>query len=159
VISFVWGASEADVKAAGGYGATQGYHTIQFAGVGEDFQVIKDINAMYKAEGKTAPKEQEISVYYNRGVMVAALHLEAVRNAIKAKGGAKPTGEDVRKGMESVKGFTLGGMVPPMVITPEDHEGGGWVQVWTVKGNKLVKDSEWFQGYRDLITKHLAAAK
>ena len=159
VISFVWGASEADVKAAGGYGATQGYHTIQFAGVGEDFQVIKDINAMYKAEGKTAPKEQEISVYYNRGVMVAALHLEAVRNAIKAKSGAKPTGEDVRKGMESVKGFTLGGMVPPMVITPEDHEGGGWVQVWTVKGNKLVKDSEWFQGYRDLITKHLAAAK
>jgi branched-chain amino acid transport system substrate-binding protein len=159
VIAFVWGSSEADVKAAGGYGATQGYHTIQFAGVGEDFQVIKDINAMYKAEGKPTPKEQEISVYYNRGVMVAALHLEAVRNAIKAKGGGKPTGEDVRKGMESVKGFTLGGMVPPMVITPEDHEGGGWVQVWTVKGNKLVKDSEWFQAYRDLIKKHLAAAK
>ena len=91
--------------------------------------------------------------------MVAALHIEAVRNAIKAKHGAKPTGEDVRKGMESVKGFTLGGMVPPMVITPEDHEGGGWVQVWTVKGDKLVKDSEWFQGYRDLIKKHLAAAR
>ncbi|HWB47122.1 MAG TPA: ABC transporter substrate-binding protein [Hyphomicrobiaceae bacterium] len=157
VIAFVWGSSEADIKAAGGYGAAQGYHTIQFAGVGEDFKVIKDINAMYKAQGKPVPKEQEISVYYNRGVMVAALHLEAVRNAIKAKGGAKPTGEDVRKGMESVKGFTLGGMVPPMVITPEDHEGGGWVQVWTVKGNKLVKDSEWFQAYRDLIKKHLAA--
>ena len=94
---------------------------------------------------------------YNRGVMIAAIHVEAARNAIKAKGGAKPTGEDVKKGMETIKGFTLGGMVPPMEVTPEDHEGGGWVQVWTVKGGKLVKDGEWFQAYRDVIKKHLAA--
>ena len=148
--------SEADIKAAGGYGVAEGYHTIQFAGVGTDFQVIKDINAMYKAQGKPPPKEQETSVYYNRGVMIAAIHVEAIRNAIKAKGGAKPTSEDVKKGMEAIKGFTLGGMVPPMEITPEDHEGGGWVQVWTVKGGKLVKDGEWFQAYRDVIKKHLA---
>ena len=62
-----------------------------------------------------------------------------MRNAIKAKGGATPTGEDVKKGMEAIKGFTLGGFVPPMEITPTDHEGGGWVQIWTVKGGKLVK--------------------
>ena len=43
-----------------------------------------------------------------------------------------------------------------MKITPEDHEGGGWVQVWTVKGGKLVKDGDWFQAYRDVIKKHLA---
>ena len=99
------------------------------------------------------------TVYYNRGVMIAALHVEAVRNAIKAKGGAKPTSEDVKKGMEPIKGFTLGGLVPPMEITPADHEGGGWVQVWTVKGGKLVKAGDWFQGYRDVIKKHLAATK
>jgi branched-chain amino acid transport system substrate-binding protein len=157
VIAFVWGSSEADIKAAGGYGVAEGYNTIQFAGVGQDFQVIKDINAMYKAQGKPAPAGQEVSVLYNRGVMIAAIHAEAARNAIKAKGGAKPTGEDVKNGMESIKGFTLGGMVPPMQITPEDHEGGGWVQVWTVKGGKLVKDGEWFQAYRDVIKKHLAA--
>jgi branched-chain amino acid transport system substrate-binding protein len=157
VISFVWGASEADIKAAGGYEVANGYHTLQFAGVGGDFQVIKDINAMYQAQGKAPPKEQETSVFYNRGVMVAAIHVEAARNAIKAKGGAKPTGEDLKKGMESVKGFTLGGMVPPMEIVEADHEGGGWVQVWTVKDGKLVKDGEWFQAYRDVIRKHLAA--
>jgi branched-chain amino acid transport system substrate-binding protein len=157
VIAFVWGSSEADINAAGGYGVAEGYHTIQFAGVGQDFQVIKDIDAMYKAQGKDKPKEQAISVLYNRGVMIAAIHTEAIRNAIKAKGGAKPTSEDVKKGMEAIKGFTLGGMVPPMAITPEDHEGGGWVQIWTVKGGKLVKDGEWFQAYRDVIKKHLAA--
>jgi branched-chain amino acid transport system substrate-binding protein len=157
VISLVWGASEADIKAAGGYEVAEGYHTLQFAGVGGDFQVIKDINAMYQAQGKPAPKEQETSVFYNRGLMIAALHVEAVRNAIKAKGGAKPSSEDVKNGMEAIKGFTLGGMVPPMEVTREDHEGGGWVQVWTVRGGKLVKDGEWFQAYRDVIKKHLAA--
>jgi branched-chain amino acid transport system substrate-binding protein len=158
VIAMVWGSAESDIKAAGGWGIAEGYHTMQFAGVGSDFQVIKDINAMYKAQGKPAPSaQQEVSVYYNRGVMVAALHAEAVRNAIKAKGGAKPTGEDVKKGMEAIKGFTLGGMVPPMEITEADHEGGGWVQIWTVKGGKLVKNGDWFRSYRDVINKHLMA--
>lgn len=157
VVSLVWGASEADIKAAGGYEVANGYHTLQFAGVGTDFQVIKDINAMYQAQGKPVPKEQEISVFYNRGLVIAALHAEAARNAIKAKGGGKPTSEEVKKGMEAIKGFTLGGLVPPMEVTPEDHEGGGWVQVWTVKDGKLAKDGDWFQAYRDVIKKHLAA--
>lgn len=157
VVSLVWGASEADIKAAGGFAAAEGYNTLQFAGVGTDFQVIKDINAMYKAQGKDPPSQQEVSVFYNRGVMIAALHAEAVRNAIKAKGGAKPTPVDVKNGMEAIKGFTLGGMVPPMEVTPVDHEGGGWVQVWSVKGGKLVKTTDWFRSYRDVIKKHLAA--
>jgi branched-chain amino acid transport system substrate-binding protein len=157
VVSLAWGSSEADIKAAGGFGAAQGYNAMQFAGVGEEFPVIKEIIDMYKAQGKPAPKELETSVYYNRGVMIAALHVEAVRNAIKAKGGAAPTSEDVKNGMEMVKGFTLGGLVPPMTITPEDHEGGGWVQVWTVKDGKFEKTTDWFQAHRDLIKKHLVA--
>jgi branched-chain amino acid transport system substrate-binding protein len=157
VVSLVWGSAESDVKAAGGFGFAEGYHTMQFAGVGEDFPVIKDITEMYKAQGKPAPKGFETSVYYNRGVLTAAVHVEAVRNAIKAKGGAMPTSEDVKKGMESIKGFTLGGLVPPLQVTPEDHEGGGWVQIWTVKGGKLVKSTDWFQAYRDVIQKNLTA--
>ncbi|HYX01129.1 MAG TPA: ABC transporter substrate-binding protein [Reyranella sp.] len=157
VVSLVWGSAEADIAAAGGMGVAEGYNTMQFAGVGKDFSVIKDIEAMYKAQGKEPPKELESTVYYNRGVFTAAVQVEAVRQAIKAKGGAKPTSEDVKKGMESIKGFTLGGVVPPLEITPADHEGGGWVQIWTVKGGKLVKVKDWFQGYRPVIQKHLAA--
>jgi branched-chain amino acid transport system substrate-binding protein len=157
VVALVWGSAEGDIIAAGGWGVAEGYHVMQFAGVGHDYQVIKDINAMYKAQGKQPPKEQENSVNYNRGVFQAAVHLEAIRNAIKAKGGAKPTGEDVKKGMEQIKDFTLGGLVPPLNITPEDHEGGGWVQIWTVKGGKFDKATEWFQAYRDVVKKHIAA--
>jgi branched-chain amino acid transport system substrate-binding protein len=155
VVSLVWGAAEADILAAGGWGVAEGYHTLHFAGVGKDFQVIRDINAMYQAQGKQPPKEQDNTVIYNRGVFMAAVQIEGIKNAIKAKGGAKPTGEEVKKGMESIKGFTLGGLVPPLNITAEDHEGGGWVQVWSVKGGKWSKTTEWFQAYRDVIKKHL----
>ena len=62
-----------------------------------------------------------------------------MHNAIKAKGGAKPTGEDVKHGFEQIHDFTLGGIVSPVKITAEDHEGGGFVQVWQVEGGKLVK--------------------
>ena len=157
VISFVWGSAEADILAAGGYAMAEGYNTLQFAGVGKDFPVLKDIVAMYKAQGKPAPKEMESTVYYNRGVMTAAIHVEALRNALKATGGKPPTSDDVRKGMEQLKGFTLGGLVPPLTITPTDHEGGGWCEVWTVKGGKLVKTKEWYQGYRQVIEKQISA--
>jgi branched-chain amino acid transport system substrate-binding protein len=110
---------------------------------------------MYKKEGKQPPKEMASSVYYNRGVLQAALHLEAIRNAIKAKGGAAPTGEDVKKGFEQIKNFTLGGLVPPLQITAKDHEGGGWVQIFQVKGGKWEKRTEWFRAYPEVLQKHL----
>jgi len=156
VISFVWGAAEADIEAAGGWDAASGYSALNFADVGGDFPVIKDINALYQAQGKSVPAAQEISVFYNRGVMIAA-NPEAARNAILAKGGAKPTVEDLKEGMEAINGFTLGGMVPPMEVTAADHEGGGWVEVRSVKEGKLVKNGDWFQADRDVIKKHLLA--
>src|SRR3954465_10352308 len=41
VVGLVWASSEADIIAAGGMGVAEGYNTIQFAGVGKDFPVIK----------------------------------------------------------------------------------------------------------------------
>ena len=145
VLGFVWASSEADIAAAGGWGVAQGYHTMQFVGVGADYPVIKEIKAMYQKAGKPPPKEMETSVYYNRGIQDAAVHIEALRNALKLTGGKPPTGEDMKKGFEMIKDFTLGGLLPPMEVTPSDHEGGGWVQIFQVKGDKMVKETEWFQ--------------
>lgn len=158
VVSFVWGAAEADVEAAGGMGVAEGYYGMQFAGVGSDFAVLKEIRELYKKEGKPAPKEMASTVYYNRGVVIAAIHLEAIRNALKSKPDGKITGDDVKKGFEQIKGFTLGGLVPPLEVTPENHEGGGWVQIWQVKGGKFVKATEWFKAYQDVVAKHIKEA-
>jgi len=158
VVGFVWASSEADIAAAGGWGVVQGYHTMQFSGVGSDYPVLNEIKAMYQKEGKPPPKEMETTVFYNRGIPDVALHVEAVRHALELTGGKPPTGEDVKKGFEMIQGFTLGGLVPPLQVTPTDHEGGGWVQIFQVKGDGLVKETEWFQGYRDLVLRTVNAA-
>ncbi|MBV9835855.1 MAG: ABC transporter substrate-binding protein [Alphaproteobacteria bacterium] len=157
VIALVWGSAEADLEAAGGGAVAEGYNTLQFAGVGTDYQVHKDIAEMYKKQGKQPPKEMASTVYYNRGIFHMAVHVEAIRNALKAKNGGAITGEDVKNGMEKIKGVTLGGLMPPLELTPVDHEGGGWVQVFTVKGGKLTKGSDWFRAYPDVLKKHIDA--
>ena len=161
VVALVWGSAEADIEAAGGFGVAEGYYTMQFAGVGTDYPVLNEIREMYKKQGKEPPKEMASTVYYNRGVLIAAVHVEAIRNALKAKGGQKITGADVKAGLEKIRGFTLDGLIPPLEITASDHEGGGWVQIFQVKGGKLVKATDWFKGYPEVVALQIkeAAAK
>jgi len=160
VVSFVWGSAEADILAAGGFAVAEGYAGLQFAGVGTDHPVLDEIRAMYKKQGKQPPEEMASTVYYNRGPFVAAVHLEAIRNALRAKKGGKITGEDVKNGFERIKGLSLAGLAPPdFTLTPTDHEGGGWVQIWQVKGGKFVKAADWFREYRDVVQKHVKESK
>jgi hypothetical protein len=37
--------------------------------------------------------------------------------------------------------FTLDGQLPPLQVTPSDHEGGGFVQILQVNGDKLLKQT------------------
>jgi len=159
VIGFVWASAEADIEAAGGFGAVNGYNTLQFAGVGTEYAVHKEIGAMYAKDGKAAPKEMQSTVYYNRGIAWAAVHVQALHNAISAKGGAAPTGEEVKRGFEKIQDFTLGGIIPPLKITETDHEGGGYVQVWQVEGGKLVKKTDWFRAYPEVVQKQIKMAE
>ena len=159
VVSFVWGAAEANIDGAGGFAVAEGYYAMQFAGVGTDYPVLNEIREMYKKQGKPAPKEMASSVYYNRGVFQAAVHVEAIRNALKAKPDGKITGVDTKAGFEKISGFTLGGLVPPLKMSAADHEGGGLVQIWQVKGGKFEKMTEWFSAYPDVIAKHTKEAK
>ncbi len=158
-IGLVWASAEADIAAAGGWGVAEGYHTMQFAGAGDDYPVRQEIKAMYKKDGKDPPKEMDDTVIYNRGLLNAALHVEAIRHALAVTGGNKPTGEDVKKGFEQIHDFTLGGLVPPLQVTPTDHEGGGWVQVFQVHDGKFVKETDWFRAYRDVVEHAIKTAE
>jgi branched-chain amino acid transport system substrate-binding protein len=151
VLGLVWASAEADVIAAGGWGVAEGYNTLQFAGAGDDFPVRQQIKEMYKKVGKAPPKEMDNTVIYNRGLLQAAVQVQAIKNALKISGGEKPTGAQIKEGLEQIHDFTLGGLVPPLQITPTDHEGGGWVQVFRVHDGKFVKETEWFRAYRDVV--------
>src|SRR5437899_5242206 len=93
VIGLVWASAEADIDAAGGWQVAEGYHTMQFAGAGDDFPIRQEIKAMYKKDGKEPPKEMEDTVIYNRGLLQAAVHVEALKNTLKLTGGKPPKGE------------------------------------------------------------------
>lgn len=148
VLSFVYGAGEADVEAAG-WDIAQGYLGMQFAAVGRNFPVIEELVKMYRDDGKQVPKHVG-SVYYNRGVLNAALVVEGIRLAIQNHG-MPLTGDKVRKGYESIRNFDLQGFVSPLTITPKDHEGGGYVRLFQVRGNGWVPASDWMRGYRDEV--------
>ncbi|MBI2217478.1 MAG: ABC transporter substrate-binding protein [Candidatus Rokubacteria bacterium] len=148
VVSLVWGAGEHDILAAG-WDTAQGYLGMQFAGVGRNFPVIQEIVKMYRDEGREVPATVG-SVYYNRGVLVGALMAEAIRLAV-AHEGLPVTGEKVRNGYRRIRDFTLGGLLPPLTVTEADHEGGGWVKLYQVRGTEIVAHTDWFHGYRDVV--------
>jgi branched-chain amino acid transport system substrate-binding protein len=151
VVALVWASGEADIQAAGGWSVAQGYNTMQFAGAGQDYPAIKQIQAMYQKESKPVPDVMKSTVYYNRGVFQGAVWAAAIKNALQLSHGQKPTGDDVKKGMEMIHDFALGGLVPPITITAADHEGGGWVQVFRIEGDGFKKMTPWTQAYRKLV--------
>lgn len=158
VIGFVWATGEMDMEAAG-WDTAEGYNALQFAGVGNNFPIVQEIaKVLYQDESLPVPEMlTKYTVGYNRGILWNAVSLEAARIALE-KFGPPLTGEKVKNGFEQIKGFTLGGLVPPLVITPEDHEGGGFVQIYQAKAGKFVAVTDWFQGYRDVVVETIKEA-
>jgi len=75
VMGLVLGLAEADIEAAAA-GRCGRIPQMQFAGAGDDYSGAPGNKAMYKAQGKEPPKEMDDTVVYNRGLFVAALHVE-----------------------------------------------------------------------------------
>ncbi len=148
VVSFVWGAGEADIEAAG-WDVAQGYLGMQFTSTGRSLPLIQELMKMYRDEGKEVPAYVG-GVYYSRGVLNGAVLTEGVRLAIQ-NFGLPVTGEKVKKGYELMKNFDLGGFLPPMTVTPNDHEGGGFVRLYQVKGKEWVPATDWYRGYREEV--------
>jgi branched-chain amino acid transport system substrate-binding protein len=148
VVSFVWGAGDTDIEAAG-WDVAQGYIGMQFSAVGRNLPVIQELIKMYRDEGKEVPAYVG-GVYYSRGVLISGIMVEGIRLAIQNYG-LPVTGEKVKKGYELFKNFDLQGFLPPMTVTPQDHEGGGWVQLFQVKGKEWVPITDWYRGYREEV--------
>ena len=153
-IGFVWNTFESDINAAG-KDLSKGALSMTYTGLGHDYPIHREIQALYKKEGKPMHKYWDVTGYYNRGIFWAAVQVEAVRLAIKHYG-MPVTGEKVAKGFEKIKAFTGGGLFAPLEVVPEDHEGGGWLTVfqWNGQGWDLKRD--YFKAYRDIVYEHLA---
>jgi branched-chain amino acid transport system substrate-binding protein len=152
-----WSGAEPDVRPAGdgakGYNALALQHSAGRGQVQE--QVLKLVHD--KGQG-TGPKDEVGEVLYNRGLVSAALSVEAVRKAQERYGKKPLTGEQVRWGLENlylddatIKKLGFAGIMQPMQTTCKDHEGARKARIHTWDGTKWVLSPEWIEADETII--------
>jgi branched-chain amino acid transport system substrate-binding protein len=138
-----------------------------FHAPGNNFKVHQDILKFVHDKGKGAgPREGVGEVLYNRTIINAMLDTEAIRLAMQKYGvkGA-PTAEQVRWGMENLnlteqrlEQLGMKGLLRPLRVTCDNHEGNGLALVQQWNGKKWGIVSDWIEPMRDVVRPKLEAA-
>ena len=143
-----------------------GPNSLDFHAVGANFPAIQDIMKYVVDKGKSeTPKEKVGENLYNRGVYNSMLIAEAIRNAQKITGKKAITGEDMRRGLETLnvtaarlKEIGMDGFAAPVQISCNDHNGHHKVFVAQWDGTKWVKSSDWMDPIKDKVRPLIEAA-
>jgi branched-chain amino acid transport system substrate-binding protein len=152
-----WAGSDDDARPAGAEG--KGYLSLDFNQVGTDFPIIKDILKHVVDKGKSlVPKEKVGENFYNRGVLNSIIIAEAIRNAQRISGKKVITGEDMRRGLETLnitqarlKEIGADGFAAPMKVSCEDHNGHNAAYMAKWDGTKWTKGSDWIEPIKDKV--------
>ncbi|MDE2286582.1 MAG: ABC transporter substrate-binding protein [Hyphomicrobiales bacterium] len=152
-----WAGGEDDVRPAGP--EAKGYSALGFSGVGQNYPAIQDILKYVVDKGNTqTPKEKVGEVLYNRGVMNAVLIVEAIRGAQRLTGKKQVTGEDVRRGLETLnitearwKELGLPDFAAPIHLSCADHNGHNGIYLARWDGTKWSKASGWIEPIKDKV--------
>jgi branched-chain amino acid transport system substrate-binding protein len=144
-----WAGGDDDARPAGD--GAKGYLALDFNQVGTNFPVIQDILKHVVDKGKSLlPKEKVGENFYNRGVLNSIIISEAIRNAQKITGKKVITGEDMRRGLETLnitearlKEIGAEGFAAPMRVACDDHNGHNSAYMARWDGTKWTKGSDW----------------
>jgi branched-chain amino acid transport system substrate-binding protein len=164
-IGIWWSASEDDARPTGA--DAKGYLALNLHQIGTDFPAIKDIVKFVVDKGKSQVAKDKVGeTFYNRGVYNSVIMAEAIRNAQKITGKKAVSGEDVRRGFESLviteerwKEIGLPGFAAPVSgLSCSDHNGhhSAFMQQWD--GAKWVKATDWIAPMKDRVRPLLEAA-
>jgi branched-chain amino acid transport system substrate-binding protein len=156
-IGIWWSGSEDDARPAGPAG--KGYLSLNINAVGSNFKAIQDIEKLVIDKGNSQTQKGKVGEnFYNRGVMNAVVLAEAIRNAQKLTGKKDITGEEMRRGLESLqisaarwKEIGLDSFAAAISVNCTDHNGHGsaYVQQWD--GTKWVKISDWIAPMKEKV--------
>ena len=153
-----WAGGEDDVRPAGEL--AKGYATLNFSGVGQNFPAIQDILQYVVDKGKSqvASRSRVGENLYNRGVMNAVLIAEAISTAQQLTGKKKVSGEDVRRGLETLQisdarwtELGLPGFAAPINLSCRDHNGHNGIYLVEWDGSKWTKASGWIEPIKDKV--------
>ncbi len=154
-----WSSLDSDLKLVGEDG--KGYRAISWNVPNSDAPVMQDIKKYVVDPGKSLINQGEGEfdwVFYQRGVMISMMLVEAIK-AAQAEFDAKvPTPEQVRWGLENLnideaklEELGMSGMIVPFKTSCADHtgHGGGWMLEWN--GTKFEKVSDLITPDREAI--------
>ncbi|MBL8521365.1 MAG: ABC transporter substrate-binding protein [Betaproteobacteria bacterium] len=160
-----WAAAEPDVVSS--ENSAKGYNGLALGHSAEnDRPVHKDIAKFVYDKGNGTGKKEEIGqVLYNRGMISAAMVVEAIRTAQKKHGNRVVTGEEVRWGAENlnidaarVKAMGMEGMIQPIKTSCADHEGARSARIHTWDGKNWSYTSEWYSSDQKMLAPMVKAA-
>lgn len=153
-----WAGSDDDARPSGAGG--KGYLSLDFNQVGQNFPLIQDIlkHVVDKGKSQVASREKVGENFYNRGVLNAVYIAEGIRNAQRLSGKKVISGEDMRRGLETLnitparlKELGMEGFAAPVSVTCADHNGHHSVYVAEWDGAKWTKKSDWIEALKDKV--------
>src|SRR5690606_39603155 len=148
VYSVVW-ISDTDMKSFAGNRAV-GVKRVTLVNPGTDQKLVQRIIEKVVEPGNGSGDRAIVgNTYYNIGVASMAIPVEAARRAL-AKSGAPLTGEKLKAGLEMLQGFDADGLMPPLTLTAEDHQGGGMGRIPEWDGQKWAPLTDWYNAEQDL---------
>ncbi len=152
LMGLTWVGGESDVEVAG-WDTAQGFIKVSAWPAGEH-ALYGEIRALNRKLDREDSPQMSSTVYYNSGVGGAIVATEAIRRAVE-KHGANISSTHVREALEGYRNFSGDGFISAISITPEDHEGGGFVNVYQVKGKGYRELATRVQGYREDVVEYL----
>lgn len=141
-----WSGHDGDLLPLGE--AAKGYRSISWSVPSADAPVMADLKKHVYDAGKSDAKAEETNwVFYQRGLLISAMLVEAVKNAQGHFNAKKVDAEQVRWGLENLKfddakiaELGLKDMIVPFETTCANHtgHGGAWMLEWDgAKFNKV----------------------
>lgn len=164
IIGDIWTGSEEDARPAGA--AAKNYLAVSVYPSGTDFKVSQEIKKAIIDPGKGDSKDASKfgSVYYNAGLVQAILFTELLRTG-QAKFGNRPLTKE--EGHWALEHFNLTaerieelgatGLISPLKITAEDHEGDPAAKIVQWDGTKWNARTDWLKGERGLFKEPIFA--
>lgn len=155
IVGDIWASSNEDVLPAAEAG--KGYLALTPYPGGSTFDIHQRIKEHILDKGKSDLKDPKSfgSVYYNSGLVNAAIAVEAIRAGQKKFGNRPLNGEEGRWGLEHLdlgdarlKEIGFLGLMQPLKLSCSDHEGGGAAKVQQWDGKQWTLVTDWIQADR-----------
>ncbi|CZT37496.1 ABC transporter substrate-binding protein [Rhizobium sp. 9140] len=158
IIGDIWTGSEEDARPAGA--AAKNYLAVSVFPSGTDFEITKELkkNVIDAGKGELKDVSKFGSVYYNAGLVQAIIYTEILRTGQKKFGNRPLTKEEGQWAAEHLditaeRIAELGatGLLSPLKITPQDHEGDPAAKIVQWDGQKWNAVTDWLKGDRPLF--------